>query len=231
MRIQNLTKRFPTKTFCESLKKSAPLIQPDSDEASAQRFDALMYGIELAYLTGKSYTKGRSDLVKKVRALSKLATIPDVLAQKEMIENILHTDMLERAEINIFEHIRNTLRELMKYIPKREQVLYETHFSDKLLSVEWKESELENDDLQNYKMKVSFYIRQHQDNPAIAKLRGNIPLTVSDIAILEDILWNELGSKEEYEKEYGSKTSWRTCSRNRRDGHTGCQSCFLPLSG
>ena len=183
----------------------APLIQPDSDEASAQRFDALMYGIELAYLTGKSYTKGRSDLVKKVRALSKLATIPDVLAQKEMIENILHTDMLERAEINIFEHIRNTLRELMKYIPKREQVLYETHFSDKLLSVEWKESELENDDLQNYKMKVSFYIRQHQDNPAIAKLRGNIPLTVSDIAILEDILWNELGSKEEYEKEYGAK--------------------------
>ena len=68
-----------------------------------------------------------------------------------------------------------------------------------------KESELENDDLQNYKMKVSFYIRQHQDNPAIAKLRGNIPLTVSDIAILEDILWNELGSKEEYEKEYGAK--------------------------
>ena len=52
--------------------------------------------------------------------------------------------MLERAEINIFEHIRNTLRELMKYIPKREQVLYETHFSDKLLFVEWKESELEN---------------------------------------------------------------------------------------
>ena len=44
----------------------------------------------------------------------------------------------------------------MKYIPKREQVLYETHFSDKLLSVEWKESELENDDLQNYKMKSAF---------------------------------------------------------------------------
>lgn len=61
----------------------APLIQPNSDEASAQYFDALMYGIELAYLTGKSYTKGRSDLVKKVRALSKLATIPDVLAQKK----------------------------------------------------------------------------------------------------------------------------------------------------
>ena len=183
--------RLSYENILQIAEELAPLIQPDSDEASAQRFDALMYGIELAYLTGKSYTKGRSDLVKKVRSLSKLATIPDVFAHKEMIESILHTDMLERAEINAFEHIRNTLRELMKYIPKREQVLYETHFSDKLLSIEWKESELENDDLQNYSIKVSFYIRQHQDNPALRKLRENIPLTVSDIAILEDILWFE----------------------------------------
>ena len=33
----------------------APLLQPDGDEASAVRFDALMYGIELAYLVGKTY--------------------------------------------------------------------------------------------------------------------------------------------------------------------------------
>ncbi len=32
----------------------APLLQPDEDEASAVRFDALMYGIELAYLVGKT---------------------------------------------------------------------------------------------------------------------------------------------------------------------------------
>ena len=32
----------------------APLILSDGDEASAVRFDALMYGIELAYLAEKS---------------------------------------------------------------------------------------------------------------------------------------------------------------------------------
>ena len=31
----------------------APLIQPDGDEVSAIRFDALMYGMELAYLAGR----------------------------------------------------------------------------------------------------------------------------------------------------------------------------------
>jgi type I restriction enzyme R subunit len=35
----------------------ALLIIPDEDEASAVRFDALMYGIELAYLAGKKYYK------------------------------------------------------------------------------------------------------------------------------------------------------------------------------
>ena len=47
----------------------APLILPDGDEASAVRFDALMYGIELAYLAGKKYRKARTDLMKKVRKL------------------------------------------------------------------------------------------------------------------------------------------------------------------
>lgn len=32
----------------------APLITPDADDAKAVRFDALMYGIELAYLPGES---------------------------------------------------------------------------------------------------------------------------------------------------------------------------------
>ena len=42
-----------------------PLLQPDGDEASAVRFDALMYGIELAYLVGKTYSRARKDLVKR----------------------------------------------------------------------------------------------------------------------------------------------------------------------
>lgn len=43
----------------------APLIQPDGDEASAIRFDALMYGMELAYLAGKGFGRHKSDLFKR----------------------------------------------------------------------------------------------------------------------------------------------------------------------
>lgn len=182
----------------------APLILPDGDEASAVRFDALMYGIELAYLIGKKYGKARSDLLKKVSAISTVANIPEIMVQVELINQILHTDYLDRAGINEFEHIRESLRDLLKYLPKK-KVRYDTNFEDDILSIEWKESELENDDLKNYKAKAEYYVRQHQDDLVIAKLKKNKPMTQDDIKTLEKILWSDLGTKDEYEAEYGDK--------------------------
>ena len=45
----------------------------------------------------------------------------------------------------------------MKYL-SRETSKYVTNFTDELLSIEWKESELENDELKNYKAKAEYYI-------------------------------------------------------------------------
>lgn len=59
--------------------------------------------------------------------------------------------------------------------------------------------------MKNYKAKAEFYVRKHQEIEAIAKLKSNKPLTSDDVSSLERILWNEIGTKEEYEKEYGKK--------------------------
>ena len=182
----------------------APLITPDEDEASAVRFDALMYGIELAYLAGKKYSRARTDLYKKVSGIASVANIPEIMVQSDLINKILHTNYLDTAGINEFEHIRENLRDLMKYIP-RIGVKYITNFDDEILSVEWNESDLESDDLKNYKAKAEFYIRQHQDNEAIAKLKSNVPLSADDVKTLERILWSEVGSKKDYEAEFGEK--------------------------
>ena len=182
----------------------APLITPEEDDAKALRFDALMYGIELAYLAGKKYGKARSDLMKKVSAVASVANIPEIMAQSELIDKILHTDYVENAGVNEFEYIRENLRDLMKYIPKT-VLRYDTNFDDEILSMDWNESELENDDLKNYKAKAEFYVRQHMDNAAIAKLKRNVPLTAEDVQVLEKILWSEVGTKADYEAEYGQK--------------------------
>lgn len=54
-------------------------------------------------------------------------------------------------------------------------------------------------------MKVNHYIRTHMDAAAIAKLHTNQPLSAADIRELEKVLWSELGTKEDYEKEYQGK--------------------------
>ena len=200
-------KGYLTLTYEDTLTirdELAPLIIPDEDEASAVRFDALMYGIELAYLAGKSSGRHRNDLFKRVRGVAGVANIPEISAKKDLIEKILNTDYLDNCGINEFEHIREALRNLMKYIP-HSVARYDTGFNDDILSIEWVESELESDDLKNYRAKAEFYVRQHQSNCAIAKLKGNVPLTKDDVAELEKILWSEVGTKEEYFAEYGEK--------------------------
>ena len=182
----------------------APLIIPDADDAKAVRFDALMYGIELAYLAGKKFGRYRKDLLGKVAAVASVANIPEIMAQAELIEKILHTDYLDTAGINEFEHIRENLRDLMKYIPTG-GMIYDTDFDDEILSMEWKGSELENDDMKDYRAKAEYYVRMHQDNAVIRKLKQNVPLTSEDVKALESILWGELGSKDDYEREFGAK--------------------------
>ncbi len=181
----------------------APLVLPDKDEISALRFDNLMHGIELAYLVGKKYRKAKTDLYKKISALAGFATIPEITAKKAFIEELLHTDYIDNAGINEFEAIRTKLRDLMKYVKFEAHANYETDFADDILSMEWREADLSNDYLKNYKAKVEYYLKQHEDILVISKLKTNKPLTESDVRELEKILWNEIGSRQDYEEEYG----------------------------
>lgn len=159
----------------------APLLLPEPDDPKALRFDALLYGMELAHLAGLPYNRAHHDLLKKADALSKIANVPEIAAQSALLEKILHTDYVENTGVDELEKIRKALRDLMKYITN-EQSAYETGF-----------------------VRAEFYVRQHQNELAIAKLKMNVPLTDSDITQLEEILWSEVGTKQDYEAEYGKK--------------------------
>ena len=205
--IYSTPANYNTLTFEDTLtvrSELAPLIMPDGDEASAVRFDALIYAMELAFLTGRGYGRHKSDLFKKAEGIASVANIPEIQAQTELLTKILHTDYIDRAGIDELEAIRINLRNLMKYLPKA-IVKYDTDFTDEILSTEWNDAELESDELKNYRAKAEFYVRQHQDHVAIAKLKTNQPLTETDIESLEQILWKEAGSRDDYEKEYGHK--------------------------
>jgi type I restriction enzyme R subunit len=182
----------------------APLILPDIGDISAVRFDALVYGIELAILMNKKYTASRRDLVRHVRAVADIANVPEIQAKSEFINQILHTSYLDHAGIFEFEKIRTELRDLMKYIQGHNKH-YDTNFSDDILDISIHTPDAVYRPLENYKKKAEYYVRTHQDMATIAKLKSNQPLTKHDLEILEEVLWSEVGTKEQYEKEYGNQ--------------------------
>ena len=60
--------------------------------------------------------------------------------------------------LRLFERIREELRNLIRFIPKKEGWIANTDMLDEILFSEWHDSELENDDLVNYKLKVNYYM-------------------------------------------------------------------------
>lgn len=193
------------KTAAEEI---APLVMPDEEDTAALRFDALLYAIELASISGRPSKKHLRDLANKVKAVAAITTIPEITAKQTLIHKIIDTDYLEYADLFDYEEIRRELRGIMKYLPKSGGGLYETDFSDEIQETEQHglSDSGESGYLSgSYEKRAETFLLQHQDNPVIQKLRTNVPLTDTDLAELEEILWNKVGTKEEYQKHIGDK--------------------------
>lgn len=179
------------------------LINPLNEDEFAKRFDVVMYTIQLAKLQNSNATKPIKSVIQTAEELSKLGTIPEVQAQKHTIEKVKTDEFWEAADIFELDAVREALRELLKYLQKETQGIYYTHFGDEIISENKNDGFYNTNDLKNYRKKVEFYLKAHKDEMAIFKLRNNKKLTEQDLQSLEDLMWKELGSKEDYKKEFG----------------------------
>lgn len=181
----------------------SPLITTLNDDELAKRFDILMYTIELASLQGNNATRPIKSVIETAEALSKKGTVPQVLEQKYIIDKVRTEEFWE--DVNIFEldEVRQALRELIKYLDKTKQKPYHTNFEDMIIKEEAHEGMYGSNDLKNYRKKVEFYLKEHENELAIYKLKNNKQLTKQDLETLEKIMWSELGTQEDYEKEFG----------------------------
>lgn len=182
----------------------APLIEPETDEISALRFDALMYGLEKCSLSKENQRVNRyiSDVKKKAVGLSKVANIPEVAEHLPLIENILNHNYLESAQLDDFEHIRTQLRDLMKYIPISKGYIYDTDFVDEVMSLKEGGAIGFGTHIGPYHERARRYLLEHlEDSSVLSKLHTNQVLTSDDVRELEFILWDKVGTKEEYDSD------------------------------
>lgn len=179
------------------------LIVSLKDDELAKRFDLVMYTIELARLVGVSANKPIKSVIQTAEDLSKLGTIPQVQEKKYIIEKVKTEEFWEEADIFELDEVRQSLRELLKYLQRESQKIYYTHFDDFFIAEESNGAMYNSNDLKNYRKKVEHYLNEHKDDLAIIKLRTNKKLTKQDIETLETIMWQELGTNADYEKEFG----------------------------
>ncbi len=182
----------------------APIVTMNDNDEMAKRFDNLMYGLILAHMEAlPAFKHAKKQLLHTCALLEKTASIPQIRAKLPLIQSVSTDEFWAANDVLLFENIRSELRDLIKFIPSDDAQPIFTNLKDSVIDV--KEGvELEAAyDFEDYRMKVSRYVAENGNTMAIHKLTHNIPLTALDYQELERVLTSELGSKEDYRREYG----------------------------
>lgn len=190
----------------ELITHIAPLVYMNDQDESAKRFDNFMYGMMLAHLEAMpSFKYAKKQLCDIAASFERKITIPQIKAKLSVIKEINSDEYWVADDIMVFEKTRRELRDLMKFLVDDVDPMKSiyTKLSDPILEVKEGEKLDPAYDFEDYKKKVNRYVNEHGNAMAIHKLTHNIPLTEGDYKELERVLTQELGSKEDYQREYG----------------------------
>ena len=183
----------------------APLVFMNDRDDQAKAFDNFMYGLIIAGMEGlPAIKKAKRQLCVTADLLTRKSTIPQVQAKMALIQSINTDEYWAANNPLLFEQTRAELRELIKFLIDGDphKIIY-TNLADPIMEV--KEGiELEPAyDFEDYRLKVNRYVAENGNTMAIHKLTHNIPLTAYDYSDLERVLTVELGSRDDYAREYG----------------------------
>ena len=190
----------------ELLQQIAPIVQMDDNDEYAKRFDNFMYGLMIASMEQMpSFMHAQKQLRDMGTLLERKVSIPQIKAKLPIIKEVNTDAFWDANDILLFEKVRKELRELIKFIvehgPGKKPII--THLTDPVIDQQ-EGIQLEAAyDFEDYRTKVNRYVNEHGNTLAIYKLTHNIPLAPGDYQELERVLTSELGSKEDYEREFG----------------------------
>lgn len=192
----------------ELIREIAPLVTlADTDEA-AKRFDNLIYGMMLSQLeAAPSFKRMKNQLCDTAAMLEKKAAIPQVKAKLPLIREINTDAFWDAKDILLFENARKELRELIKFLVEEgtpKPPVY-TSLTDPVIGTREGEGLDAAYDFEDYRKRINRYVEENGNTLAIHKLTHNIPLASGDYEELERILTSELGSRTDYQREFGEK--------------------------
>jgi len=161
------------------------------DDQEAKQFDLLMLRLQLGLLRHeKSFTGWSKDVREIAGALEEKASIPMVRAELELIIEVQTEEFWQDITTSILEDVRKKLRSLVKFIEKTKRPPIYTDFVDSI----GEETEIElpgfdaGHDVERFREKTQQFLKTHENDPVIHKLRWNERLSKADLDALEKML-------------------------------------------
>lgn len=182
----------------EMLKKNiSPLLIKNTTDEGAKRFDLLVLIVELSMVSDTvKGTRSINNIITIAKALSEKSVIPQIQAKMDTIKMVLSEVFWENMTFDGLEKVRLDLRDLVKFVFGDPKITFEVDIEDTI----YDEGEAKGlKPITSYRQRVLEYLAEHRDLPVLQKILKIEPLTESDIKELERILWDELGTKEEYQ--------------------------------
>ena len=162
------------------------------DDEHAKRFDLLILRIQLAKLDGDHLTaeRLRQQVQQIASSLLNQTAIPAIAEQQTLLADVAEDEWWVDVTLPMLEFARRRIRGLVRFIEKTKRAIVYTNFEDEIgdgsivdlpgvaVGTNW----------ERFKAKARAYLKDHEDNVALQKLRRNRQLTDTDLSALEAML-------------------------------------------
>ncbi|MBL9202318.1 MAG: DEAD/DEAH box helicase family protein [Opitutaceae bacterium] len=163
----------------------------EAEDEEAKRFDLLLLNLQLAVLRAEPAFERLSRQVMAIAGLlEEKSAIPMIAKQLVHIQEIQTPEWWRDITVAMLEQTRKRLRDLVKLIDRRQRKPIYTDFEDEMGEGNAVElgAFLAADDFEKFRDKARMFLRRHEDDLVIQKLRMNVPMTPLDLAELERML-------------------------------------------
>jgi type I restriction enzyme R subunit len=165
--------------------------EQEVEDEEAKRFDLLMLNLQLAVLRIEPSFARLRDQVKAIAGLLEdAAAIPMVQQQLPLIQDLQTDEWWQDVTTPLLENARKRIRALVKLIEKQKRKPIYTDFEDEIGA----ETNVElpgfaaPDSFERFRAKTRQFLREHESDLVIHKLRMNEALTATDLLELERML-------------------------------------------
>lgn len=176
----------------------APLLPKNTLDENAKKFDLLVLLVELSLLDSEFKADKSIQAIQTIAdKLKGKASIPQVQEKMDTIKEVLSETAWGNVSLQWLEKVRKDLRDLLKFIMNQDDKYFTVNIEDIITD---KGIEDGITPRVSYKQSVLDYLASHRDLPVLNKINKLEQLIDEDIVELKRILWEELGSEEDYNR-------------------------------